>query len=67
MKTQYSPDALITEKDLSRWLNRSLGSIRRDRLVRRGVPYIRVGRLVRYRREDVLAYLTANIEQTDAL
>jgi len=61
------PDALITERDLARWINRSLGSIRRDRLLRRGVPFVRVGHLIRYRRADVLSYLTSHTQKTESL
>jgi hypothetical protein len=59
------PDALITERDLARWINRSLGSIRRDRLLQRGVPFVRVGHLIRYRRADIVAYLEANTQKTE--
>ncbi len=65
MDTYTVPVALITERDLSRWINRSLGSIRRDRLLRRGVPFVRLNRTVRYRVEDVRAYIAAHRQETE--
>jgi hypothetical protein len=65
MTAQEIADALITERDLARWIKRSLGSIRRDRLLRRGVPFVRLGHLIRYRRADVLSYIAAHTEKTE--
>jgi hypothetical protein len=50
-------DRLIDERELSVILRRSLPSIRRDRLLRRGVPFVKLSSSVRYRLRDVHAYI----------
>jgi len=47
------PDSLLTEKQLSAQLHVSLASVRRWRLLGRGPRFLKLGSLVRYRREDV--------------
>jgi phage terminase Nu1 subunit (DNA packaging protein) len=48
---------LINEKNLSKILGKSLQTLRNDRFLRRGVPYFKVGRSVRYSTDDVKNYL----------
>jgi hypothetical protein len=48
---------LINEGDLARITKRSVASIRRDRLLRKGCPYIKIGSSVRYRLSDVAEWL----------
>lgn len=50
---------LIDEKELSRITGRSLGSLRRDRRLSRGVPYVKIHGSVRYVIDDVRQYLAA--------
>jgi hypothetical protein len=50
---------LLTEHDVSKQLRVSLGSLRRWRMIRQGPPFFKVGPLVRYRTEDVEAWLSA--------
>ena len=50
---------LLTERDVSKQLCVSLGSLRRWRMLRQGPPFIKVGPLVRYRPEDVEAWLSS--------
>jgi len=50
---------LLTEHDVSKQLRVSLGSLRRWRMIRQGPPFFKVGPLVRYRPEDVEAWLSA--------
>jgi hypothetical protein len=50
---------LLTEGDVATQLHISVASIRRWRLERRGPPFIKVGSLVRYRLEDMEAWLAA--------
>jgi hypothetical protein len=50
---------LLTEHDVSKQLRVSLGSLRRWRMIRQGPPFLKVGPLVRYRSEDVEAWLSA--------
>ena len=49
---------LLTERDLAGLTHMSLGTIRRWRQFRRGPRYVKVeGAAVRYKREDVAAWL----------
>ena len=49
---------LLTEHDVSKQLRVSLGSLRRWRMIRQGPPFVKIGPLVRYRVEDVEAWLS---------
>jgi excisionase family DNA binding protein len=49
---------LLTKKQAARYLNVSEGSI--ERLMRSGLQYIKVGGLVRFRPDDLAAYLESN-------
>jgi len=48
---------LLNEQQVARLLNVSIATIRRWRLLRRGPIFIKLSSLVRYRREDVDAWL----------
>lgn len=48
---------LLNEHDVARITGLSVASIRRWRLLRKGPKYIKVGAAVRYRSEDVAAWL----------
>jgi len=48
---------LLTEQDVAKLLHVSLASLRRWRLLDRGPRFIKVGALVRYRPEDLEAWL----------
>lgn len=37
--------------------------LERDRWAERRIPYIKIGRLVRYRASDIAAYIDANIQE----
>ncbi|MCB0931643.1 MAG: DNA-binding protein [Mycobacterium sp.] len=52
--------AIFTAKVLASFLDTSEASLAQDRYLHRGVPFTRVGRRVRYLREDVLKYLADN-------
>jgi hypothetical protein len=47
----------LTERELSRLIGLSLSTLRNDRSLKRGVPYIKIGRSVRYAIGDVELYL----------
>jgi hypothetical protein len=66
MKIQQELEPLIDEQELSRITGRSVASIRRDRLLGIGCPYTKLGALVRYRPEDVRAYIAANLKCIDS-
>ena len=48
---------LLDEHDLARITKRSVASVRRDRLLKKGCPYIKIGSSVRYLPSDVEAWL----------
>jgi len=50
-------DRLIDDRELSAIIGRKRSTIQKDRLYGTGIPYVRIGRLVRYRLSDVNAYL----------
>jgi hypothetical protein len=54
-------EALIDEYEYSRITGRSVASARRDRSLGIGCPYVKLGALVRYRIEDVRAYIARNV------
>lgn len=51
---------LWTEERTAAQLDITPGSLRQDRHRGIGLPYVRLGRRVRYRAADVAAYLAAN-------
>jgi excisionase family DNA binding protein len=50
---------LLTEEEVAKQLHVSVASLRRWRLERRGPQFIKVGSLVRYRPEEIEAWLAA--------
>jgi len=48
---------LLDEHDLARITKRSVASVRRDRLLEKGCPYVKIGSSVRYRRSDLESWL----------
>jgi hypothetical protein len=52
--------ALMTTVEVAEFIRASKQSLDQDRYLGRGLPYVRIGRKIRYRREDVLKYLDAN-------
>jgi hypothetical protein len=54
-------ETLLTERDYARVIKRSVASVRRDRLLNQGCPYVKLGALVRYRPKDVLAHIERNL------
>jgi len=51
-KNQY-----VTEKEVSESTNFSIQTLRNHRHESRGIPYLKIGRSVRYRPADVTAYM----------
>ena len=50
----------IDEHELAKTFRKSVQTLRNDRHLRKGVPYIKLGRSVRYRIVDVLDYMERN-------
>lgn len=51
---------IMTAKQLAEYLGTSEASLAQDRYLSRGVPFVRVGRRIRYLRADVMNFLAAN-------
>jgi len=61
-------ETLLTEREYATITKRSVASVRRDRLLRQGCPYVKLGALVRYRPDDVRAHLERSLRRpADAL
>jgi len=50
---------MMNEKQVSAYLNISLGTLRKWRLFRKGPKYLKIGSAVRYRRADVETWLNS--------
>lgn len=57
-------ETLLTEHEYARLTKRSVASVRRDRLLKQGCPYVKLGALVRYRPDDVRAHLERSLQRT---
>lgn len=57
------PDALgrflLSPKEVSRLIGRAEQTLANERSTRRGLPYIKIGRSIRYKLTDVLSYTEA--------
>jgi len=60
-KAKEPLEPLLNECEFSRITGRSVASVRRDRLLRQGCPYVKLQGLVRYRPQDVRAYIESNL------
>lgn len=54
-------ESLLNEHDLACLTGLSLGTLRRWRLLGQGPRYTKLGASVRYREEDVLAFIEQNL------
>lgn len=52
---------LLNEHEVARITGRSVRTLQADRVHGDGIPFCKLGRLVRYRRQDVEAYIAARI------
>ncbi|MDD3580567.1 MAG: helix-turn-helix domain-containing protein [Desulfobacca sp.] len=59
MKKKY-----LKESEVSEMTNRSVATLRNDRYFRRGIPFIKVGRSVRYDLEEIIAWMEAHKVRT---
>jgi len=57
----------IGEKEVARITGRALPTLRNDRHRRRGIPYVKMGRSVRYNLEDVIDYMESRKILTEAV
>ena len=54
------PDLLLKEEDAGHLLNLSVRTLQAWRIRLAGPPFVQVGRAVRYRRRDLIAWIDAN-------
>lgn len=47
----------VKEKSVSEITGRALSTLRNDRHLQRGIPYIKIGRSVRYALQDVIEFM----------
>jgi len=66
MEAIMNTPRLITEKELSQITGRALSTLRNDRHRARGIPYLKLGRSVRYNLEDVYKYLKSKKIETES-
>ena len=52
-------DQLLSDCDVEKIAKRARSTLQKDRVAGIGIPFIRIGRLVRYRQSDVRAFLDA--------
>ena len=55
----------INEKKVAEMLDGSVQTIRNDRHLKRGLPYIKKGRMVRYSLADVIRYMEQHKVETE--
>ena len=55
----------VDEKEASRITAFSLSTLRNQRYLGKGIPYVKIGRLVRYSLEDVIAFMERHKISTD--
>jgi excisionase family DNA binding protein len=53
---------LLTESQVAELYGITKPCLRRWRHERRGLPFVKVGRLVRYRQSDVEAFISSNVQ-----
>lgn len=57
----------VDEREVSKITQRALSTLRNDRHQRRGIPYYKIGRSVRYSHEDVIAFMESRKIQTEKI
>ena len=66
MHPQKTIPQYLTEKQVSELTGLSIYTLRGNRFERKGIPYIKAGRAVRYCLDDILQYMESNKVQTKA-
>ena len=52
----------LNEKDVAAITGRAISTLRNERFLRRGLPYLKIGgRSIRYRSQDVIAYMESRL------
>lgn len=59
-----SKNVLLTEQNVAELLQVSVKTLQGQRWMKIGIPYLKIGRSVRYRQEDVERYLDQAVIKT---
>jgi hypothetical protein len=59
-------EQLLSDRDLERITGRARSTLQKDRIAGAGNPFVKLGKLIRYRPADVAAYLDAHLVQASA-
>ena len=59
-------DKLYKEEETAAYLSNSVATLRNDRHLGRGLPYVKLGRSIRYRGADILAYIESHTIKVEA-
>jgi hypothetical protein len=54
-------EPLLNEHQFARITNSSVSTARRNRILKKGCPFVKLGALVRYRLEDVRKFIESNV------
>lgn len=57
----------VDERAVSQITGRALATLRNDRYVGQGIPYVKMGRSVRYRLDDVINYMESQKVKTNRI
>jgi hypothetical protein len=57
----------ISEKEVSLLTGRALSTLRNDRFHRKGLPYVKISRSVRYSYDDVITFMENRKIKTDPI
>lgn len=57
----------VDERAVSQITGRALATLRNDRYVGQGIPYVKMGRSVRYRLDDVINYMESHKVKTNRI
>ena len=60
MNNEMKSAVLLTEKEVQEYYKINVNTLQRNRSVGLGLPYVKLGRLVRYKVSDIEKYLDAN-------
>jgi hypothetical protein len=56
----------INEKEVSKITGRALSTLRNERALHKGIPYLKIGKSVRYSYGDVIEFMERHRIQTNA-
>jgi len=52
-------DPLLSDREVAEVTGRARSTLQKDRVAGTGIPFVRLGRLIRYRQADVSSYLAS--------